>query len=120
MNSLDLNPFQANLLASGASDSEVSIWDLNKFSTPMTPGAKAQPLEDVRCVAWNKQVQHILATTGKYFFFLFTFNYLCQNWLCSKIANFSSSGRKDGVISILPILSPFKIFDMKFGQGTIH
>ena len=64
MNSLDLNPFQANLLASGASDSEVSIWDLNKFSTPMTPGAKAQPLEDVRCVAWNKQVQHILATTG--------------------------------------------------------
>jgi WD40 repeat protein len=68
VNSLDLNPFQANLLASGASDSEVSIWDLNKFSTPMTPGAKAQPLEDVRCVAWNKQVQHILATTGKYFF----------------------------------------------------
>ena len=66
MNSLDLNPFQANLLASGASDSEVSIWDLNKFSTPMTPGAKAQPLEDVRCVAWNKQVQHILATTGTF------------------------------------------------------
>ena len=71
VNSLDLNPFQANLLASGASDSEVSIWDLNKFSTPMTPGAKAQPLEDVRCVAWNKQVQHILATTGKYFFLIY-------------------------------------------------
>ena len=65
VNSLDLNPFQANLLASGASDSEIYIWDLNKDSMPMTPGAKAQPLEDVRCVSWNRQVQHILATTGK-------------------------------------------------------
>ena len=64
VNSLDLNPFQANLLASGAADSEIFIWDLNKFSMPMTPGAKAQPLEEVRAVAWNRQVQHILATTG--------------------------------------------------------
>ena len=53
---LDFNPFQSNLLASGASDSEIYIWDLNKLTTPMTPGAKSQPAEDVRCVAWNKQV----------------------------------------------------------------
>ena len=60
---LDFNPFQSNLLASGASESEIFIWDMNKPQTPMTPGAKSQPLEDVRCVAWNRQVQHILATT---------------------------------------------------------
>ncbi len=60
---LDFNPFQANLLASGASESEVYIWDVNKPSAPMTPGAKSQPADDVRCVAWNRQVQHILATT---------------------------------------------------------
>ncbi len=62
--SLDLNPFQTNLLASGASDSEIFIWDINKLSVPMTPGAKSQPLEDVKCVAWNRQVQHILASTS--------------------------------------------------------
>ncbi|XP_043911547.1 protein transport protein Sec31B [Protopterus annectens] len=62
---LDFNCFQNNLLASGANDSEIFIWDLNNFSTPMTPGAKVQhrePLEDVRVVAWNRQVQHILAS----------------------------------------------------------
>ena len=77
VNSLDLNPFQANLLASGASDSEIYIWDLNKDSMPMTPGAKAQPLEDVRCVSWNRQVQHILATTGK----SLRFSNKCLNFL---------------------------------------
>ena len=60
---LDLNPFQTNLLASGAGSSEIFIWDLNNPSVPMTPGAKQQPLEDVNCVSWNKQVQHILAST---------------------------------------------------------
>ena len=64
VNSLDLNPFQGNLMASGASESEIFIWDLNKLSMPMTPGAKAQPLEEVKCVAWNRQVQHILASTA--------------------------------------------------------
>uniref|UniRef100_UPI00358F4E5C protein transport protein Sec31A isoform X2 n=1 Tax=Myxine glutinosa TaxID=7769 RepID=UPI00358F4E5C len=59
---LDINPFQNNLLASGANDSEIYIWDLNNFATPMTPGARSQPLEDVGCVAWNCQVQHILAS----------------------------------------------------------
>lgn len=33
---------QSNLLASGANDSEIYIWDLNNFSSPMTPGAKTQ------------------------------------------------------------------------------
>jgi WD40 repeat protein len=48
--------FQSNLLASGASESEIFIWDLNRVQTPMTPGAKSQPVEDVRCIAWNRQV----------------------------------------------------------------
>ncbi|KAI5245690.1 Protein Transport Protein Sec31B [Manis pentadactyla] len=33
---------QGNLLASGASDSEIFIWDLNNLSIPMTPGSKSQ------------------------------------------------------------------------------
>lgn len=60
--SLDYNPFQNNLLASAASESEILIWDLNNTTTPMTPGSKTQPFEDVQSVAWNKQVQHILAS----------------------------------------------------------
>ncbi|BES91877.1 WD domain, G-beta repeat [Nesidiocoris tenuis] len=61
--SLDFNPYQKNLLATGASNSEIYIWDMNNTSTPMTPGAKSQPLEDVAWLAWNRQVQHILAST---------------------------------------------------------
>uniref|UniRef100_UPI003AAFE2EE protein transport protein Sec31A n=1 Tax=Centroberyx gerrardi TaxID=166262 RepID=UPI003AAFE2EE len=61
---LDFNPFQSNLLASGANDSEIYIWDLNNFSNPMTPGAKAQPAEDISVVSWNRQVQHILASAN--------------------------------------------------------
>ncbi|KAM5141534.1 protein transport protein Sec31B isoform 2-T2 [Mantella aurantiaca] len=60
---LDLNPFQSNLLASGANDSEVFIWDLNNFSVPMTPGAKSQPVEDISAISWNQQVQHILSSS---------------------------------------------------------
>lgn len=59
---LDFNPFQTNLLASGASESEILIWDLNNTTTPMTPGTKTQPFEDIQNVGWNKQVQHILAS----------------------------------------------------------
>jgi hypothetical protein len=33
---------QTNLIASGASESEIFIWDLNNPDKPMTPGAKAQ------------------------------------------------------------------------------
>ncbi|XP_008939304.1 PREDICTED: protein transport protein Sec31A isoform X2 [Merops nubicus] len=61
---LDVNMFQSNLIASGANESEIYIWDLNNFATPMTPGVKTQPLEDISCVAWNRQVQHILASAS--------------------------------------------------------
>ncbi|XP_046674352.1 protein transport protein Sec31A isoform X2 [Homalodisca vitripennis] len=59
---VDFNPFQTNLLSTGASESEIFIWDLNNVKTPMTPGAKSQPAEEVVWLAWNKQVQHILAS----------------------------------------------------------
>uniref|UniRef100_A0A3Q2P128 Protein transport protein Sec31A n=1 Tax=Fundulus heteroclitus TaxID=8078 RepID=A0A3Q2P128_FUNHE len=61
---LDVNHFQANLVASGGNESEIYIWDMNNFDAPMTPGPKAQPQEDISCVAWNKQVQHILASAS--------------------------------------------------------
>uniref|UniRef100_A0A8C2G3K1 Protein transport protein Sec31A n=1 Tax=Cyprinus carpio TaxID=7962 RepID=A0A8C2G3K1_CYPCA len=61
---LDVNSFQTNLVASGGNESEIYIWDLNSFSSPMTPGPKTQPLEDISCVAWNRQVQHILASAS--------------------------------------------------------
>ncbi|CRL00243.1 CLUMA_CG013516, isoform A [Clunio marinus] len=60
---IDYNPFKSNLIASAASESEIFIWDVNNTSVPMTPGAKTQPFEDVCGVAWNRQVQHILASS---------------------------------------------------------
>jgi protein transport protein SEC31 len=33
-----------NLVASGAGESEIFIWDLNSPDKPMTPGTKAQVL----------------------------------------------------------------------------
>ncbi|XP_045922480.1 protein transport protein Sec31A isoform X2 [Micropterus dolomieu] len=61
---LDVNPFQTNLVASGGNESEIYIWDMNNFDSPMTPGPKTQPLEDISCVSWNRQVQHILASAS--------------------------------------------------------
>uniref|UniRef100_A0A6A7FXH9 Protein transport protein Sec31A-like isoform X2 n=1 Tax=Hirondellea gigas TaxID=1518452 RepID=A0A6A7FXH9_9CRUS len=60
---LDFNHHQANLLASGSGDCEVFIWDINDPSTPMSPGTKATLNADVTSVAWNRQVEHILASS---------------------------------------------------------
>ncbi|XP_012294854.2 protein transport protein Sec31B isoform X8 [Aotus nancymaae] len=60
---LDFNPFQGNLLASGASNSEIFIWDLNHLSVPVTLGSKSQqPPEDIKALSWNRQAQHILSS----------------------------------------------------------
>ncbi|XP_031552702.1 protein transport protein Sec31A-like [Actinia tenebrosa] len=61
---LDFNPFQPNLLASGASDSEIFIWDMNNPGEYFTPGAKSLPPDNISCLAWNRQVQHILASSS--------------------------------------------------------
>nr|XP_010331483.2 protein transport protein Sec31B isoform X2 [Saimiri boliviensis boliviensis]XP_010331484.2 protein transport protein Sec31B isoform X2 [Saimiri boliviensis boliviensis] len=59
---LDFNPFQGNLLASGASNSEIFIWDLNHSNVPVTLGSKSQPPEDIKALSWNRQAQHILSS----------------------------------------------------------
>jgi len=46
---------QANLFASGASESDILIWDLNNTDTPMLPGSKSQPADDVLWISWNRQ-----------------------------------------------------------------
>ncbi|KAJ7222579.1 hypothetical protein GGX14DRAFT_664286 [Mycena pura] len=60
---LDFNPIQTNLLASGAVSGEVYIWDLNSPSKPYapTPGARSTKLDEMTSVAWNRQVQYVLA-----------------------------------------------------------
>ncbi|CAH2093302.1 unnamed protein product [Euphydryas editha] len=63
VSALDINPYQKNLLASGASESEIFIWDLNNTSQPMAPGNRSQPYDHVQGLAWNRQVQHILGST---------------------------------------------------------
>jgi len=37
--------FQSNLLASGGSESEIYLWDLNNPVNPMTPGSKSQVIK---------------------------------------------------------------------------
>lgn len=64
MQALDFNPFKTSLLASGASDSEIYIWDLTNPTNPLTPGSKTLPPDNISCVAWNRQVQHILASAS--------------------------------------------------------
>ncbi|XP_012288447.1 protein transport protein Sec31A isoform X2 [Orussus abietinus] len=60
---MDFNPFRTNLLATGATESEIIIWDMSNTNNPMAPGPTSQPLEDVQHIAWNKRVQHIIAST---------------------------------------------------------
>ncbi|RXG60819.1 Protein transport protein Sec31A [Armadillidium vulgare] len=61
--SLDFNHHQPNLLATGSKDCEIIIWDINDTSSPMTPGAKPTLTSDVTAVAWNRKVEHIMAST---------------------------------------------------------
>ncbi|CAJ0922359.1 15847_t:CDS:10, partial [Entrophospora sp. SA101] len=61
---LAFNNFQSNLLASGATNGEVFIWDLTKPDKPYTPGTRSKYLEEISHLAWNNQVQHILATSS--------------------------------------------------------
>ncbi|RDB18645.1 Protein transport protein SEC31 [Hypsizygus marmoreus] len=60
---LDFNPIQTSLLASGGVAGEVYIWDLKDPSKPYTPtpGARSSKLDEITSVAWNQQVQYVLA-----------------------------------------------------------
>ncbi|KAJ1936198.1 protein transport protein S31, partial [Linderina pennispora] len=61
---LEFNPFQSNLMASGASNGEVFIWDIVNEYKSYSPGARSQRIENVTDLSWNNQVQHILATAS--------------------------------------------------------
>ncbi|KAF9443094.1 hypothetical protein P691DRAFT_809519 [Macrolepiota fuliginosa MF-IS2] len=60
---LDFNPVQTSLLASGGVNGEVYIWDLKDPSKPYTPtpGARSTKLDEITSIAWNQQVQYVLA-----------------------------------------------------------
>ncbi|KAL0957912.1 hypothetical protein HGRIS_000093 [Hohenbuehelia grisea] len=60
---LDFNPHQNNLLASGGVSGEVYIWDLKDPGKPYspTPGSRSTKLDEITSVAWNQQVQSVLA-----------------------------------------------------------
>lgn len=51
---MDFNPFrEENQLATGATESEIYIWDINT-NIPTTL-SRSQQSEDVQHIAWNKQ-----------------------------------------------------------------
>lgn len=62
---LEFNPLSPKLLASGAMDGEVCIWDLAKPAQPsLYPAMQSNggSTGQVTCLQWNRKVQHILAT----------------------------------------------------------
>ncbi|CAF0960782.1 unnamed protein product [Adineta ricciae] len=67
VHSIDMNILQPNLFASGGSNAELMIWDLNDLKQPMIPGGTTPSThhidEEVQCVAWNRQKSHILGST---------------------------------------------------------
>ncbi|KAI4524793.1 hypothetical protein K525DRAFT_262233 [Schizophyllum commune Loenen D] len=59
---LDFNPIQNNLVASGGVGAEVYVWDIKDPSKPYTPtGTRSTKLDEITSIAWNQQVQHVLA-----------------------------------------------------------
>ncbi|KAJ2008325.1 protein transport protein S31 [Coemansia thaxteri] len=61
---LEFNPFAPNLMASGATNGEVFIWDIVSEFKSYSPGPRSQRIENVTDLSWNNQVQHILATAS--------------------------------------------------------
>ncbi|KAM0749096.1 hypothetical protein T439DRAFT_349169 [Meredithblackwellia eburnea MCA 4105] len=59
---LDFNTHQTNLLASGATNGEIYIWDLTTPNKPFSPGARSRSIEDITALSWNSHVVHVLAT----------------------------------------------------------
>ena len=68
---LEFNSFSPNLLASGAADGDLCIWDLANPAQPsLYPALKGGSSQaagqgvDITHLAWNRKVQHILASTS--------------------------------------------------------
>ena len=70
MKGLEFNAFSPNLLASGAADGDLCIWDLANPAQPsLYPALKGNSQStgqgvDITHLAWNRKVQHILASTS--------------------------------------------------------
>ena len=64
------------------------IWNVIKLGAgaggPMSSGAKSQPLDDVKSVAWNRQMQHIMVATfaSRYYDIVFSRHLHCILELC--------------------------------------
>jgi len=96
---LEFNPMVPELLASGAADSEVFITDLTNPGNPrvVSPGAKSPgPGSDISCVAWNRKVTHIMASTSH--------NGLSVVWdlkLKKPVINFTNSNNRNQRNSVI-------------------
>ncbi|XP_071534264.1 protein transport protein Sec31A-like isoform X12 [Panulirus ornatus] len=60
---LSCNYLKANFVACGSSDSEVTVWDITNLSAPIIPGKKLSLGAEVSSVDFNRQVEHIFAST---------------------------------------------------------
>ncbi|XP_061352657.1 protein transport protein SEC31 homolog B [Gastrolobium bilobum] len=65
---LEFNAIAPNLLASGAEDGEICIWDLANPSEPThfppLKGSGSAAQGEISFLSWNSKVQHILASTS--------------------------------------------------------
>ncbi|CAH2062951.1 unnamed protein product [Thlaspi arvense] len=65
---LEFNTITPNLLASGADDGEICIWDLAKPSEPshfpLLKGSGSATQGEISFISWNRKVQQILASTS--------------------------------------------------------
>lgn len=66
---LQFHPQQPNLLASGATDGEVYVWDLINLKEPKAtkpnPSLKQATLSAITALAWNKNAPQILASSSE-------------------------------------------------------
>nr|GMD65329.1 protein transport protein SEC31 homolog B [Ipomoea batatas] len=65
---LEFNAFTPNLLASGADDGEICIWDISNSAEPThfppLKGSGSATQNEISYISWNRKVQQILASTS--------------------------------------------------------
>lgn len=61
---LDFNPIQRSLFASGATNAELQVFDLNNPSKVHPTGPKSTKLDEITALQWNPIVPHILASSS--------------------------------------------------------
>jgi periodic tryptophan protein 1 len=58
--SLNVNPFNNNILASGGADSKILLWDINRHDTSKAFKAYTEHKDKVQSVRWNKMEDNVL------------------------------------------------------------